>query len=171
MTEAELIARYAPEVQRMARGLGWYLQGAELEDLEQEALIGLLLAARTHRPELGPFPAFARLCARRRMTTALRLAKAHKHGSLTFASRVMVNEEGETMPAVEAIPAVFGDPERELAAREALRAVLRAAEGLTDIERCAVFGVACGGAYSEFGPFKRVDNASQRGLKKLRRAA
>lgn len=170
MTAADRFAAHADEVRRYARGIGWFLPGAELADLEQEALLGLWLACCDYQPELGPFGSFARMCARRRMVTALKAAQRFKHQPLTEAAREAVGPEGGPMPVLE----LLADPQADLAAqllqREALRTLLRACDDLTQVERRAFFGIAQGRPYRELGSSKRIDNANQRAKRKLRRA-
>lgn len=174
MTEAEAMREFADLVWALAWRRGWFLPGAEIEDLAQEGFIGLLLAVRTYRASEGRFPAFARLCIEGRMITAIKAATTQKQEPLSSAGRWVVNELGELEAASEWIPDPRADVERQAAGREALRSILRAAEGMTDIERRAIFGVAYGAAYVEIdgpGGVKRVDNAQGRALEKLRAAA
>lgn len=61
----------------------FYLVGAEESDLIQEGLIGLLFAIRSYDPTAeASFPAYARLCIRRRMISAVRAANAEKNAPL-----------------------------------------------------------------------------------------
>lgn len=171
MTEAQLVADHAAWVRRYARGYGWDLPGADRDDLEQEALIGLWLAARDYRPELGlPFRRFARMCVRRRMVDALKRHNAAKHHTLTEAQRWARLEDG-TSGAETWIPDPGADVFAQVAQTEALISILRACGTLTQVERCAFFGVIQGRSYAELGPVKQVDNALQRAKRKLRAAA
>lgn len=79
-----MIRRYFRLVTACAHS--FFLVGAEQSDLVQEGLIGLLAAIRSYDPEQElPFPAYARLCIRRRMISAVRSANAEKNGPLNDA--------------------------------------------------------------------------------------
>jgi RNA polymerase sporulation-specific sigma factor len=171
MTELELIESYAGLARGIARRLGWHLPGAELEDLEQEACLGLLLAARGYRAGTDvPFPAFAAICVRRRLSDALRGASSRRQQPLTWARRSLRNSEGEELELAQLLPDPIG-LEQLLEARERLRAIVAAAGRLTPLERRALFGLAAGYSYAELGDgLKRVDNAIQSGRRKLRAA-
>src|SRR6266545_973456 len=61
----------------------YYLPGHERADVEQEAALGLYRACMDFRPERGvPFQAFADLCVRRAVLTALTAARRAKHSPL-----------------------------------------------------------------------------------------
>ena len=67
----ELIARHTRLVRACARP--FFLAGGDDEDLLQEGMIGLLDAIRAYEPDSGvPFEAFAALCIRRSMISAVR---------------------------------------------------------------------------------------------------
>ena len=69
----ELIQRHARLVRACARPL--FLTGGDNEDLVQEGMIGLLDAIRSYEAEREtPFEAYAALCIRRRMISAVRAA-------------------------------------------------------------------------------------------------
>jgi RNA polymerase sporulation-specific sigma factor len=78
---AALIERYRRFVRAKARG--YFLVGADRDDVEQEALIGLFKAARDFRPEHNAsFRAFAELCITRQVITAIKAATRQKHQAL-----------------------------------------------------------------------------------------
>ena len=95
--DAELVARYQregdPDVlealisryRRFARAKarGYFLIGGDSDDVEQEALIGLYKAVRDYRPEhQASFRAFAELCIKRQIITAIKTATRQKHQPL-----------------------------------------------------------------------------------------
>jgi RNA polymerase sporulation-specific sigma factor len=171
MSEAELVAAHAGLARGIAHRLGWYLPGAEIEDLEQEALLALLVAARDYRSSGGcPFAAFAAIVVRRRLSDALEWANSRRQAPLTEARRHFRNSEGEELELAEQLPDPIG-LEQLLEAREELRRLLDAARALTELERRATLGLAGGYSYEELGgPPRRLDNAIQRGRSKLRAA-
>jgi RNA polymerase sigma factor (sigma-70 family) len=59
---AELVGRLMPVVRRWARRYGG--RGLSLDDLTQDAVLGVLRAAASYDPERGPFVAWAKLWAR-----------------------------------------------------------------------------------------------------------
>jgi len=76
-----LLTRYRRFARAKARG--YFLVGADADDLEQEGLIGLFKAARDFRPDRqSSFRAFAELCIKRQVITAIKTATRHKHRPL-----------------------------------------------------------------------------------------
>src|SRR5689334_23440356 len=66
-----------------AKSRGYFLVGADSDDIEQEGLIGLYKAARDFRPERqASFRAFAELCITRQVITAVKTATRQKHQPL-----------------------------------------------------------------------------------------
>ena len=95
--DAALVARYQrhgePEVlealinryRRFARAKarGYFLIGGDSDDVEQEALIGLYKAVRDYSPDhQASFRAFAELCIKRQIITAIKTATRQKHQPL-----------------------------------------------------------------------------------------
>jgi len=76
-----IITRYRRFARAKARS--YFLVGADSDDVEQEALIGLYKAARDFRPEhQSSFRAFAELCITRQIITAIKTATRQKHQAL-----------------------------------------------------------------------------------------
>ena len=76
-----LLERYRRFARAKARG--YFLVGADSDDIEQEGLIGLYKAARDFRPERqASFRAFAELCITRQVITAVKTATRQKHQPL-----------------------------------------------------------------------------------------
>jgi len=76
-----LLERYRWVAQAKARG--YFIVGGDLDDLEQEGMIGLFKAARDYRPEReASFRAFAELCITRQLITAIKAARRQKHRPL-----------------------------------------------------------------------------------------
>lgn len=182
--EEAILRDFGPRVVAYARRLGWFLPGSEPEDLEQEALFGLLRACRTYKPERGPFESFAFECVRRWLVWTLRRDNTHRSSVLTLAQRSVRNEDGEEVAIDEFLPDRLSDPARLAEGREQLRAIVDAAPSLTELEARAVFGQMAGFDYRELSGgregtldtrgkprWRDLDNAMQRGRQKLRRAA
>lgn len=151
----ELIQRYTRLVRACARPL--FLAGGDHEDLVQEGMIGLLDAIRGYRPACGaPFEAFAALCVRRRMISAIRAASAQKHALLNEALPLEQNER------------LSDDPEAALISREGVESFMAALRRkLSPAERQILAYYLEGASYRQIAeqigkPFKSVDNAVQR---------
>lgn len=151
MTAASLFARNRGLAVAISRA--FYLPGSERQDVEQEAMIGLWVAARTWDPGRGvPFKPFAALVIRRRLVGCVQAALRGKHAILTDADR-------------EDVVLVAGDdPERVVIARDTLQRMVAAVAGLTPIEREALTLIANGEPYTQS---KRLNNAAQRARRKL----
>jgi RNA polymerase sigma factor (sigma-70 family) len=125
----------------------FFAPGHEQQDIEQECLIGLWEAARSHDPAKGKFPPFALLVIRRRLTTFITQANRNKHLVLTEAVR------DYDMPV-----------EEETGGQ--LRLILDLLPTLTELERDALRRSLNGEPITS----KSYDNALQRARQKLRAA-
>lgn len=169
MTVPALWLEHRPLARSIARD--YFLPGAEPQDVEQEALIGLWEASRDFNG-YGTFKQFAAMVIRRRLQTCVKHANREKHKPLTGAARNSWAEDGEPRPILDTLPHLH--QVADLAEdHEQIRAVLASiARDLTPIERQAVIGIASGLSYAEIGlPFKQIDNALARARRKLRAAA
>ena len=73
-----LICKYMEMVRAKARG--YFLIGADREDIVQEGMIGLFKAVRDFNTNVSPsFGAFAHLCIKRQIITAIKSATRKKH--------------------------------------------------------------------------------------------
>ena len=76
-----LLDRYRRFVRAKARG--YFLIGADFDDIEQEGMIGLYKAIRDYRfDRQASFRAFAELCVTRQIITAIKTATRQKHQPL-----------------------------------------------------------------------------------------
>src|SRR5213080_3257121 len=76
-----LLERYRRFARAKARG--YFLVGADSDDIEQEGMIGLYKAIRDFRAERqASFRAFAELCITRQVITAIKTATRQKHQPL-----------------------------------------------------------------------------------------
>lgn len=161
----ERIARHATR--------GYYLPGAEHEDLVQEARIGVMKAITSYRPDRGcTFATFAATCARAEVVNAVHWATRNKRTVFDRARRFdePIGDDGLTLG--DFVAALDGDPEHVALQHERVRAVLAALDDLTPLEReCVVRAHIYGEPYDDIGPRKRVDNALQRAGVKLRAVA
>lgn len=79
-----LLVRYKYKIRQLCRA--YFLQGADQEDLLQEAYLGLFKAMRDYNSEKGvAFAAFALLCMKRQVITAVKQSTRQKHLPLNQA--------------------------------------------------------------------------------------
>jgi RNA polymerase sporulation-specific sigma factor len=172
-----LLRRYWPLVTGIPDT--FYAPGHDRDDLRQAALIGLYNAAVRYREDAGPFPAFARLCIRRRVITEIIAARRHKHLPLNSATPLsakrLQDEDDDAADAGALIPnAQSPDPEEAVLAAETVGEIASAAASrLTDLEARVLAGWLEGLSYGELSArigrqTKAIDNAIQRVRRKLR---
>ena len=172
-----LIERYRRFARAKARG--YFLVGADRDDVEQEALIGLFKATRDFRPEHETsFRAFAELCITRQIITAIKAATRQKHHALNqyvSISGPRTGDDGSERDTDEILhlhrPTT--DPADGLVAAERLGAMhqrLSEVLSLFEVEVLSLYVDGC--SYQEIGErlgrhVKAVDNALQRIKRKL----
>jgi RNA polymerase sporulation-specific sigma factor len=170
----ELITRYRRFARARARA--YFVAGGDADDLEQEALIALVTAARDHRPADGPFRPFADLCITRRLVSTLRRANRRKHRVLNDAVPLTRTvRRGPDGPEEEReLPAHPGPGPEEVVVAAAHGRALGATvvQVLSPFERAVLALFLDGRSYQEVAaelgrPTKAVDNALQRIKQKL----
>jgi RNA polymerase sporulation-specific sigma factor len=172
----EIISRYRRFVRAKARG--YFLIGGDSDDVEQEALIGLYKAVRDFRPEhQASFRAFAELCIKRQIITAIKTATRQKHqplNSYLSISGSRPGDEGGDAPVDEIlISHTDADPCDTVVEEERMTSLNRSVDELlsgleVDVLRLYVEGKS----YQEIGDqlgrhTKSIDNALQRIKRKL----
>ena len=155
-----LLERYRRFVRAKARS--YFLVGADRDDVEQEALIGLYKAARDFRPEhQSSFRAFAELCITRQVITAIKTANRQKHQALNQYVSISAGrpeDEGER-PAEEALGPqhLEPDPAEDIVAAERYDALRgRLCEVLSGFEVDVLSLYVEGRTYQEIG--ERLDD-------------
>lgn len=173
VTGVDRLERYETICRLVVRD--YYAPGLEEDDLLQSAREGAWEALRDFREEVGISLAyFIRFCAERKVQTAVKAAKRQKHRPLSESIRVAVNEDGEEAEVTSMLPAsVDSDPLAKVIAREELDEFRARIEGLSELERIALIGIANGKSYRELGEgtgrgHKAIDNARQRAVGKLK---
>ena len=163
----ELLNRYRGLVRSRARG--YFLIGAEPEDLLQEGMIGLFKAVRDYSESRNvPFSAFAALCVNRQFSTAVKAALRDKHKPLN--NYISLSEPGDGDPLKLWAP---DDPESIVEGREDLRSLLEKIDRLlSPLEKKVLNVYLKGASYAEISEAlgisrKQTDNALQRIKKKL----
>jgi RNA polymerase sporulation-specific sigma factor len=172
-----LIDRYRRFARAKARG--YFLVGADADDVEQEALIGIYKAARDFRPEhLASFRAFADICVTRQIITAIKTATRQKHQALnqyvSISTPRTTDDSGDR--AVDELIHVHrhgADPADRVIAQERFGAMRqRLSEVLSGLEVEVLSLYVEGRSYQEIGEelgrhVKSIYNALQRIKRKL----
>lgn len=83
-----------------------FLQGGDSDDLMQEGMIGLFKAVRDYQEDRGSFSAFARLCVRRQLFSAVEKAGRKKHAPLNhyeslYDEALKLSEAGPESQVIE----------------------------------------------------------------------
>lgn len=149
MTAAALWTAHRPLAKSIARG--YFLPGADQEDVQQEALIALWEASRSYQPDKGSsFRSFAKLVIERRLNSCVRTANRPGRLVLTRSSRNLDLQRSR----------------EEQAARDRLWEVVEASQTLSLAERAAVQAYVTG-TYDSYD--RKMENALYRARKKLRK--
>lgn len=171
-----LLESYKSLVRVKARG--YFLIGADHEDIVQEGMIGLYKSIRDFDPNRQPsFRAFADLCIKRQIITAIKIATRQKHIPLnTYVSlNKPVYEEDSERSLLDVIEGKVSNPEELYINQEELASMQSMMdETLSGFERQVLSSFLEGKSYQEIAErlsrqVKAVDNALQRIKKKLTR--
>jgi RNA polymerase sporulation-specific sigma factor len=172
-----LLARYRRFARAKARG--YFLAGGDIDDLEQEALIGLFKAIRDFRPGQASFRAFAELCITRQIMTAIKTACRQKHQPLNRYVSLWglgVVDDPSERQVEDLFDQRVPDPADEVVSLEgqaALRAALAALLSSLEVDVLRLHLDGC--TYQEISDrlgrhVKAVDNALQRIKRKIETA-
>lgn len=173
-----LITKYKCIVLSKARG--YFLAGADREDIIQEGMIGLVKAIRDYRPEReASFKGFAEICINRQIITAIKSATRQKHiplNTYVSLSRPVYendeNEESRTMLDIIECD-ISQNPEERILIEESYRGMdEKIMKTLSRFEKSVLKHYLGGDSYAEISdkigkPVKSIDNALQRIKKKL----
>jgi RNA polymerase sporulation-specific sigma factor len=171
-----LLERYRRFARAKARG--YFLIGADSDDIEQEGMIGLYKAIRDFRVERqASFRAFAELCITRQIITAIKTATRQKHQPLNQYVSISGVRGGDDANerAVEDLldDHCVADPADQVVSNERLEAMRRTmVEMLSGLEVDVLRLYVAGKSYQEIGEelgrhVKSIDNALQRIKRKL----
>ena len=171
-----LLERYRRFARSKARG--YFLVGAEFDDIEQEGMIGLFKAVRDFRPERqASFRAFAELCITRQILTAIKTATRQKHQPLnryvSLSGLRVVDDPSEWWVEELLDDHHVPDPADEVVSWEGMDAMRAAmAQMLSNLEVDVLRLYLEGRSYQEIGVLlgrhvKSIDNALQRIKRKL----
>ena len=171
-----LLERYRRFARAKARG--YFLIGADNDDIEQEGMIGLYKAARDFRPDRqASFRAFAELCVTRQVITAVKTATRRKHQPLNqyvSISGVRGGDDQAERNVEELLHDHYEtDPADEIVSRERMAAMRQSmADMLSGLEVDVLRLYVEGKTYQEISDHlgrhvKSIDNALQRIKRKL----
>ena len=173
--EEALTDRYTQLVDICAQP--YFLPGGDRADLIQEGMVGLLSAIRKYRQEENvPFRAYAELCIRRRIFSAIRYSSRQKHEPLNTGVSL---EETLLNPPRESTTRIVQDqrrvPEEQVLARErAQEFYSEFLRRLSSFEQEVLQLYLDGFSYRDMAQMtgreeKAIDNAVQRIRRKLAR--
>lgn len=169
-----LVRTYRPLVERQARH--YFLPGAELEDVVQEGMLGLVKAIRDFSPDREcPFHRFAEICVRRQIETAVKMSTRKKHGPLNQCTSLYatVGDSDDLMLLDVLADPKCPNPELETLARLLREDLVEFIRSLSDLERRVLRFYVLAWSYRDIAAAvgrktKSVDNALQRIMRKLR---
>ena len=171
-----LLERFRDFARLKARG--YFLLGADRDDIIQEGMIGLYKAIRDYRDDqAASFRTFAEVCITRQILSAVKTATRHKHGPLnsyvSLSTPVTETEDQERVLA-DVIPApLIADPAEMVVSTENVLSIKMAfSDLLSDFEAEVLHLYVEGKSYEDIAgrmgrSAKAVDNALQRIKKKL----
>lgn len=169
-----LLERYKLFVRSKARR--YFLIGADHEDLVQEGMIGLYKAVRDYSADKNvSFSAFADMCVRRQMLTAIKNASRKKHiplNSYVSLNRPVYDDDSDRT-LLEVIDGQHLNPEEMFVSQEKMKDLKSQIDTqLSPFEKTALEMFLSGKSYVEIAMelgrhVKAVDNALQRVKKKL----
>src|SRR5437899_8936551 len=171
-----LLDRYRRFVRAKARG--YFLIGADFDDIEQEGMIGLYKAIRDYRfDRLASFRAFAELCITRQIITAIKTATRQKDQPLNQYVSISGVRGGDD-PGERSVEELLhshhdGDPADNVISGERMHAMRASmAQMLSGLEVDVLKLYVEGKSYQEIGAqlgrhVKSIDNALQRIKRKL----
>ena len=158
----------------------YFIMGAEAEDLLQEGMIGLFKAIRDYdKDKNDSFYAFAVMCIRRQLISALKRATRQKHiplNSYVSLNKSIYDEENERTLMDVLTARGVSNPEQLMIAQQEYEFINAKIENvLSDFERAVLKEYIVGKSYSDIASgmntqTKSVDNALQRVKAKLERA-
>ena len=171
---AFLLDKYKNFVRSKARS--YFLIGADHEDIVQEGMIGLYKAIRDFKSQkLTSFRAFAELCVKRQIITAIKTATRQKHlplNSYVSLNKPLYDEESDRT-LLDVIEGRVTNPEDLYISQEDLNSIQnQIGELLSDLEQQVLASFLDGKRYQEIAEalgrhVKSIDNALQRVKRKL----
>jgi len=170
-----LIRKYKNVVKAKARS--YFLIGGDPEDIIQEGMIGLFKAIRDYNPDKNDnFRAFAELCIKRQIITAIKSATRQKHiplNSYVSLNKPIYDDESERTLLDVLKGRRSMNPETLYISREEVSSIKeKIGKILSKFEWEVLTYYLSGSSYQEIAtemdkPVKSIDNALQRVKKKI----
>lgn len=159
-----------------SKARSYFLIGADHEDIVQEGMIGLYKAIRDFRPDKQTsFKAFAELCVKRQIITAIKTATRQKHfplNSYVSLNKPLYDEESDRT-LLDVLEGRVTNPEDLYISKEDLISIQTQIDQLlSGLEQQALAAFLDGKSYQEISELlgrhvKSIDNALQRVKRKL----
>ena len=155
---------------------GYFIFGADKEDVIQEGMVGLYKAIRDYNPEKeASFLSFAELCINRQIISAIKTASRKKHSPLNTSISIdkPVGTEDDNYAYINLLSLSGGNPEDEIIAKENLKILKREIlKSLSNMEQQVLGYYLRGRSYTQIANLmnkeeKSIDNALQRIKKKV----
>lgn len=169
-----LLDKYKNFVRAKARS--YFLIGADHEDIVQEGMIGLYKSIRDYKSDKQTsFRAFAELCVKRQIITAIKTATRQKHvplNSYVSLNKPLYDEESDRT-LLDVIEGRVTNPEDLFISQEGMDHIQRQIDTLlSDFEKQVLEAFLDGKSYQEIAEMlgrhvKSIDNALQRVKRKL----
>ena len=158
-----------------ARARSYFLIGADHEDIVQEGMIGLYKAIRDYKADKQTsFRAFAELCVKRQIITAIKTATRQKHvplNSYVSLNKPLYDEESDRT-LMDVIEGRVTNPEDLFISQEEVNHIHEQIDVLlSDLEKQVLEAFMDGKSYQEIAVMldrhvKSIDNALQRDKRK-----
>ena len=155
---------------------GYFIFGADKEDVIQEGMVGLYKAIRDYNPDKeASFISFAELCINRQIISAIKAASRQKHIPLNTSISMdrPVTSDDEDYTYLDFLSKTGGNPEDEVIGRENLKILEREIlKTLSKMEQEVLSYYLRGRTYTQIATLmnkeeKSIDNAHQRIKKKV----
>ncbi|MDO5388751.1 MAG: RNA polymerase sporulation sigma factor SigH [Clostridia bacterium] len=155
---------------------GYFIFGADKEDVIQEGMVGLYKAIRDYNPQKeASFVSFAELCINRQIISAIKAAGRQKHIPLNTSISIdkPLTGEDEDYTYLDFLSKTGGNPEDEVIGRENLKILEREIlNTLSKMEQQVLGYYLRVRRYTQFARLmekdeKSIDNALQRIKKKV----
>lgn len=155
---------------------GYFIFGADKEDVIQEGMVGLYKAIRDYRPEKeASFISFAELCINRQIISAIKAASRQKHIPLNTSISIdrPVTNDDDDYTYLDFLSKTGGNPEDEVIGKENFKILEREIlKNLSKMEQEVLSYYLRGRSYTQIAVLmnkdeKSIDNALQRIKKKV----
>lgn len=167
-----LYKRYTYIIKRITSS--FFLMGGGIDDLFQEAMIGLMKAIDAYNEEIGSsFRGFAEVCIRRHIISAIRKTKTYE----VLSNIISINDDTDMDYEIDIIghyPDLESlNPENVIISREEIKQYYNIiSEELSELEKLVLTEYGKGKSYEEISVSlhksrKTIDNALQRAKKKI----